>query len=120
MTQLEHNAGTDKCSDSARRLLTAVKTLADELRSGQAETFKPALDSLLDRDLGFDSLARMELLVRIEQLWRVSSLPLPFTSPHPTFANRCRQPGWLPTTMRFSFLRSCFSALIFSVLNVGP
>ena len=71
MTQLEHNTGTDKSSDSASRLLTAVKTLADELRPSQAETFKPTLDSLLDRDLGFDSLAQMELLVRIEQTFGI-------------------------------------------------
>ncbi|MBE9519770.1 MAG: AMP-binding protein, partial [Proteobacteria bacterium] len=72
MTQPENNTGTDKSTDSASRLLTVVKTLATELRPSQADTFKPSLDSSLDRDLGFDSLAQMELLVRIEQNFGIS------------------------------------------------
>jgi len=73
VTQPENNTGTDnKNSDSASRLLSVVKALAAELRPGQADTFKPALDSALDRDLGFDSLAQMELMVRIEQTFGIS------------------------------------------------
>ena len=72
MTPSENTPGTDKTSESANRLLAVVKTLAAELRPSQAETFKPALDSSLDRDLGFDSLAQMELLVRIEQAFGIS------------------------------------------------
>lgn len=72
MTHSENTPGTDKTSESANRLLAVVKTLAAELRPSQAETFKPALDSSLDRDLGFDSLAQMELLVRIEQAFGIS------------------------------------------------
>jgi len=72
VTHSENTPGTDKTSESANRLLAVVKTLAAELRPSQAETFKPALDSSLDRDLGFDSLAQMELLVRIEQAFGIS------------------------------------------------
>jgi 1-acyl-sn-glycerol-3-phosphate acyltransferase len=72
VTQPDNNSGSDKTSESARRLLAVVKTLAVELRPSQADTFKPTLDSSLDRDLGFDSLAQMELLVRIEQTFGIS------------------------------------------------
>lgn len=49
------------------RLLTLVAQLCDELRApGAPESSPVRLDSRLDRDLGFDSLARAELLLRIE------------------------------------------------------
>ena len=51
-------------------LLEIVRTLALELapqRAGQPVT----LDSLLDRELGFDSLSRVELLLRIERQFDV-------------------------------------------------
>ena len=72
MTQPDNNTGSDKTSESASRLIGVVKTLAAELRPGQADTFRPELDSSLDRDLGFDSLAQMELLARIEQTFGIS------------------------------------------------
>ena len=72
MTHSDNITGTDKTSESANRLLEVVKALAAELRPSQTATFKPTLDSSLDRDLGFDSLAQMELLVRIEQTFGVS------------------------------------------------
>ena len=52
-------------------LLELVRQLAIELRR-QSGTARVNLDSLLDRDLGFDSLARVELLARIEQAFGVS------------------------------------------------
>ena len=55
--------------DTTERLLRLVTELRDELRSGGAAAAMPLpvrLDSRLDRDLGFDSLARSELLLRIE------------------------------------------------------
>lgn len=52
----------------ARRLLSIVAGLQAELRgearSGEREV---ALDSRLERDLGFDSLSRVELLARVER-----------------------------------------------------
>ena len=52
-------------------LLELVRQLATELRrqSGMATV---GLDSLLERELGFDSLARVELLARIERAFGVS------------------------------------------------
>ncbi len=52
-------------------LLAAVTAVADELHPGR--TGGPAhLDSRLDRDLGFDSLGRVELLARLERLFGVA------------------------------------------------
>lgn len=51
---------------AADRLLRQISLLRDELRAGAAGLPPVLLDSRLDRDLGFDSLARAELLLRIE------------------------------------------------------
>ncbi len=62
---------TDRISapDRAAQLLSIVDALVAEVRSdGRA---KAALDSVLDKDLGLDSLARVELLTRIEQAFGV-------------------------------------------------
>ena len=47
------------------RLIHLVAGLAAELRGGVAPTVKP--DTALERELGFDSLTRVEPLVRIER-----------------------------------------------------
>jgi len=52
-------------------MLELVQRLAAELRR-QSGVAPVCLDSLLERDLGFDSLARVELLARIEQAFGVS------------------------------------------------
>ncbi len=55
--------------NATERLLRLVTELRDELQSGTAAAemrIPVQLDSRLDRDLGFDSLARSELLLRIE------------------------------------------------------
>lgn len=57
--------------EASRRLLDLVAALRDELRAGAAGLPPVALDSRLDRDLGFDSLARAELLLRIESEFAV-------------------------------------------------
>jgi 1-acyl-sn-glycerol-3-phosphate acyltransferase len=49
----------------AARLLALVASMAVETRPGLAA--EPRLDSSLDRDLGLDSLARVELLGRVER-----------------------------------------------------
>ena len=54
-------------ADTAGRLLEVVRHLATELRPRQAGAEAVSLDSSLDRDLGLDSLARVELLTRIEK-----------------------------------------------------
>lgn len=57
--------------EAERRLLAIVGQLASELRPG-ARHVEPALGSDLDRDLGFDSLSRVELLMRVGSEFRVT------------------------------------------------
>ncbi len=53
--------------NESNRLLQLIATLRDELRAANFAAPSPVtLDSRFDRDLGFDSLARAELLLRIE------------------------------------------------------
>jgi glucuronate isomerase len=47
-------------TETASRLLAIVRGLAAEIHPEHKESIKPVLDSSLDRDLGFDSLAQME------------------------------------------------------------
>ena len=52
-------------------LLGVVRQLMSELHPHRPQPPSVTLDSLLDRDLGFDSLERMELLHRLEQVFGV-------------------------------------------------
>jgi 1-acyl-sn-glycerol-3-phosphate acyltransferase len=54
------------------RLLKTVQEVAAELHPRQSRIRTPTLDSTLDRDLGVDSLGRVELLSRIERSFEVS------------------------------------------------
>ena len=56
--------------DTARKLLETVQGLTLELHPTRVVT-EVGLDSALERDLGFDSLSRAELLARIERAFRV-------------------------------------------------
>jgi acyl carrier protein len=56
-------------ADQTAKLLKLVDALVAELRPGA--TLKSRLDSRLDKDLGLDSLARVELLARIEAAFDV-------------------------------------------------
>ena len=55
-----------------RVLLVAVRDLVLELHPHRRRTLRVGLDSDLDRDLGLDSLARAELLLRLERAFKVS------------------------------------------------
>ncbi|NIR92723.1 MAG: acyl carrier protein, partial [Gammaproteobacteria bacterium] len=61
-----------KATETAAKLLETVRCLITEIHPGQKESLKPDLDSSLDRDLGLDSLAQVELLVRIEKSFNIS------------------------------------------------
>ena len=52
---------------SAEALLQVVRELAVELHPKRARSLRVTLDSTLDRGLGFDSLSRAELLLRLER-----------------------------------------------------
>ncbi len=57
--------------DAAGRLLRLVGGLAEELHPKRGRKMELRLDSQLDRDLGFDSLGRVELLYRLERAFDV-------------------------------------------------
>ncbi len=55
----------------AAQTLAVVEKLATELRGEQGRPVLAQLDSNLDRDLGFDSLGRAELILRLDRAFRV-------------------------------------------------
>lgn len=57
--------------DPAAVLLGVVRDLSTELHPGRRSAETVSLDSSLDRDLGFDSLGRAELLLRAEKVFNV-------------------------------------------------
>lgn len=59
-------------NDAPAKLLQVVQELMEELRPRQAATHPVTLDSALVRDLGLDSLTRVELLSRIEQQFAIT------------------------------------------------
>lgn len=61
----------DATGKNIEELLEIVTQLYNELNPGKKHVSPAALDSSLDKDLGFDSLARMELLSRIEKAFDV-------------------------------------------------
>ncbi len=63
----DRNAGV-----STEVVLAQVRELALELHPRRERSLRVTLDSALDRDLGFDSLSRVELLLRLERAFGVS------------------------------------------------
>ena len=61
---MEHKKSHDK-------LLAIVSELVTELHPEAAAHREITLDSVIDRDLGLDSLARIELLARVEKRFGV-------------------------------------------------
>ncbi|WP_201297032.1 acyl carrier protein [Billgrantia tianxiuensis] len=57
--------------DAQERLLALLETLVRETRPDRSNAAPIDLDSRLDRDLGLDSLARSELLLRVEQAFGI-------------------------------------------------
>ena len=63
-THFDMSGGAD---DYAARLVSVARELADETRPDLRERARVTLESRIDRDLGLDSLARVELGLRIER-----------------------------------------------------
>ncbi len=59
-------------TDLEKNLIRVIRELARELHGERAEKISVSLNSRLDRDLGLDSLARMELLTRLEKQFSVT------------------------------------------------
>jgi len=59
-------------NDTSSTLLATIRQLAAELHMRPEAAIPVTLDSSLERDLGIDSLGRVELLARIEQVFGIS------------------------------------------------
>jgi 1-acyl-sn-glycerol-3-phosphate acyltransferase len=69
----ETEPGEDKAAMvTAEALLEQVRQLALELHPRRGRSLHVRLDSALDRELGFDSLSRVELLLRLERAFGIS------------------------------------------------
>ena len=71
---------TAQVAPAGDALLALVGQLAADLRPSGTRAPRITLDSRLERDLGFDSLSRVELLTRIERSFGVSLSEQVFTS----------------------------------------
>ena len=67
MTRPDHAIRTHIANNQAEQLLVIVRSLARELRPGASGIERLGLAHDLERDFGLDSLARVELLARIER-----------------------------------------------------
>lgn len=61
------NLNSQSSSDLAQRLLAEIRHVALKMQPGLGSMDRATLDSSLDRDLGFDSLGRVELVAHIER-----------------------------------------------------
>ncbi|NOQ47168.1 MAG: AMP-binding protein, partial [Desulfobulbaceae bacterium] len=68
----ESNSSSLQSAGNEEALLQLIRQLMDELHPDMRLSHPLTLDSSLDRDLGLDSLARMELLARLEQKFDLS------------------------------------------------
>ena len=64
-------AGQRPADDAGTELVAIIRELVLELHPHMRRTLVVRLNSNLDRDLGFDSLARAELLLRLDRTFRV-------------------------------------------------
>ncbi len=70
---IEVEQGVDQAAvGGANALLEHVRQLTQELHPRRKHSLHLTLDSALDRELGFDSLSRVELLLRLERAFGVS------------------------------------------------
>ena len=68
---MQEKPATNQRTAKIDLLLEVVRQLTQELHAGKGYTLTVTLDSLLDRDLGLDSLARVELLARVERRFAI-------------------------------------------------
>ena len=72
-TNSKHRKQDESASNNQTdSFLNLIRQLVLELHPRYKDTIQITLDSLLDKDLGFDSLSRVELLLRIRRTYDVS------------------------------------------------
>jgi 1-acyl-sn-glycerol-3-phosphate acyltransferase len=75
-----NHESSENAAETVARLLDAVRDVATELHPRQRLPGPVTLDSSLDRDLGLDSLARVELVARVERIFDVALAEQVFSS----------------------------------------
>lgn len=90
-------------TDAAERVQAAVRAFVREVNPGRAATLAVGLDSRLDKDLGLDSLGRVELIARIERDFAVAigdeamaAIETPRDILRAVLAAEARGRGWAP------------------------
>ncbi len=63
---------TPDAGEAGSQLVDLVHALLEETHPGRGRAIEATLDSSLDKDLGLDSLARVELLTRVERAFSVA------------------------------------------------
>ena len=88
---------------AAERVLAEVRALIQEVNSGRAATVRAGLDSRLDKDLGLDSLGRVELIARVERAFgavlgdeALAAVETPRDILRAVLAAEARGKGWAP------------------------
>ena len=59
-------------TDTAEQLLDLIRAFIQELHPGREDNYRIHLDSSLDRELGLDSLTRVELMARLEKTFQLT------------------------------------------------
>ena len=72
MTERQTTEQAVTTEDAAGILLETVRQLAAESHVHSSEDISATLDDSLERDLGFDSLGRLELISRLERVFGIS------------------------------------------------
>ena len=72
MTEQQTAEQAGVIEDTAGVFLETVRQLAAELQARSSGEISATLDGSLDRDLGFDSLGRVELITRIERVFGIN------------------------------------------------
>ncbi|MFY0989952.1 AMP-binding protein [Halomonas sp. C05BenzN] len=71
MARCDETRHTQEAEALKHRLLDVIDTLVRETQPRRGADGRPTLDARLDRDLGLDSMARSELLLRLEDAFAV-------------------------------------------------
>lgn len=72
MTEMTEQKVEQVTANGAETVLELVRQLSKELHPKSSRSLRMTLDSALDRELGFDSLSRVELLSRLERTYAIS------------------------------------------------
>lgn len=104
-TSVEKNQrqAADAAANAAERVLAQVRALVHEVNPGRSAAIQVGLDSRLDKDIGLDSLGRVELIARVERDFgaalgdeAIAVIETPRDILRAVLAAEARGKGWAP------------------------